>query len=447
MHTISFGNIKLFADINHKVLRLYYKDKEITKETGVNSSFLFKTDWHDLSSGQWQLKRVSDKKFILNVDYKSLSILQAWTLVCQKDTLSISIKTKCNKSASAPNQFMFLLHLSSRYKEWESVHEYGNFSNEQYIGDIAPIRLKDNKITEVLFKSKSKDDMPKLMLSILSQPERRVMNIHRNKQPNGKVLCVNSLLLAYDDGKLTELDDATCFKGEIVLGKKVKIKKNIRKISSVKIVSNSLEFIFNQGKGGIFLSGKELTSGLGVYTSIRSLGVWYDSYQAFWRANQKKSNELNITGYWPHIAISQVWQIKITGDNLIFWQVDMEVSKQLDLEICQANIMLCPQYKEWAASDCVHGDFLDEYTKKYDILPFRFWYGKAGEIAAEAKALPKICFKNDMKKDDMRAIIENTDSLYQARLLQYQKVNIHKILPGRYPYFKGRIKIEPQKNS
>ncbi|MFH1519735.1 MAG: ABC transporter ATP-binding protein [Candidatus Omnitrophota bacterium] len=442
--TIASGSLRLFADTETKSLRLFYKDKEITRGRGLNSSFLIKTDWYDLSFGQWQLKKISDQKFILSVDYESLFISQVWILVCQKNALMIKIRTKFNKPILISNQLMFL-HLCSRYEKWESTYEHGNFLNEQYIGDIAPVRLKDNKITEILFKSGNKADLPKLVIYVFSQPERRTMSIHRYKQANDKVLCVNSSLIVHDQEKSTELGNTTCFEGKIVLGEKLDIKKNTRKINSVKLVDNNLEFIFNQGKGGISLSGKELTSGLGVYTSIRSSGVWYDSYQAFWRVNQKKNNQLKVTGYWPQIAILQVWQIKMAGDNLIFWQVNMEVSEQLDLEICQTNIMLCPQYKNWVVSNYGYGKFLDEYTQRYDILPFRFWYGKGEEIIAKAdtEALPRISFKNDMKTAKLRAIVENTDNLYQARLLQYQKENVHKLLPGKYSYFKGIIKIEP----
>ncbi len=442
--TISYGDLRLYGDVDSKVLRLYYKDKEITRGGGLNSSFLIKTDWYDLSFGQWRLKKISGEKFILSVNFESLSISQVWTLVCHKDALTIKIRTKFNKPTSISNQLMFL-HLCSRYEKWESAYEQGNFLNEQYIGDIAPVRLKDNKITEILFKPGNKDDVPKLVFCVFSQPERRTMNIHRYKQANEKMLCVNSSLIVYDKKKSTELDSTTCFEGKIVLGEKADIKKNTRKISSVQLVDNNLEFVFNQGKGGVSLGGKELTSGLGAYTSIRSSGVWYDSYQAFWRVNKKKNDQLKVTGYWPQIAVFQVWQIKITGDNLIFWQVDMGVSERLDLEICQTNIMLCPQYKNWIVSNCGYGKFLDEYTQKYDILPFRFWYGKGEEIIAKAdtETLPRISFKNDTKKAKLRTIVENTDNLYQARLLQYQKENVHKILPGKYSYFKGIIKIEP----
>ena len=444
-HTICSNDIRLFVDIEHKVIRLYHKNREITYENGINGTFLFKNDWHDLPSGEWTSQKVSNNKLLLNVNHEDLFMLQTWTFVCQKNTLLISVKVKHSKPELIPTQFMLSLCLPSRYKGWESAYEHGNFSNEQYIGDIAPVRLKDNKITEILLKPNSRENLPKLMFSILSQPGRRAISIHRDKQQNDNILCIDSLLLAYDKEKLTELDYATCFEGKIVLADTIDIRRNVKKPGSLKLIDGNLEFIFNQGKGEILLSGKELTSGLGVYTSIRSSGVWHDSYQAFWRISNSSNNVLKVIGYWPNIAISQVWQISIESGSVILWEVDMEVSEQLDFEICQANIMLCAKYKEWSAPHNIHGDFLDEYTKGYDILPFRFWYGKAKEIWARAESLPAICFINDMKKDNMRAVLENTDDLYRARLIQYQRSDTNKLPPGTYPYFKGKIKIKPQK--
>jgi len=444
LHTISSGNLRLFADVEAKSLRLYYKDKEITREGGLHSLFLVNNIWYSLSSGVWQIKKVSEKELSLILNYETLSLSQIWTLICKKDTLMVKIKAKFNKPTLVSNQ-LTLLQVHDGYKKWESVYERGNFSNEQYINGIAPVRLKDNKISKVLLKPKSDGDTPELSFSVFSQLDKRTMNIHKYKRVNNKGICLNSSLIISKKERLIEPGKYTYCEGEIILGEAAKIEKFARKVNAVELSRNYMKFVFDQGKGGIFLKEEELTSGLGVYTSARSLGIWYDSYQAVWEVKQKENNKLTAIGHWPHIALSQIWQIKIAGKNLIFWQVDMEIHEQLDLEICQANIMLCPQYKNWVVSKYGRGNFLDEYTQKYDILPFRFWYGKAKEIAAEAETLPGVCFKDDTKDKNLRAIVENTDDLYRARLLQYQKANNRKILPGKYSYFKGIIKIESQK--
>lgn len=108
--------------------------------------------------------------------------------------------------------------------------------------------------------------------------------------------------------------------------------------------------------------------------------------------------------------------------------------------------MLSSEYKSWIIPGASKGEFLDEYTQDYDILPFRFWYGKApeGGIGVINRSLPCVFLKCSLENDYYRAIIENTAHLYQARLLQYQRSNTDKISPKKYIYFEGVIGIESE---
>ena len=443
--TISCGDIRLYADVEAKSLRLYYKDKEITNGEGLHSLFLVNNAWHKLSFSVWQIKNVSERELNLILNYETLSLFQIWTLICKEDTIMVKIKVKFNKPISISNQ-LTLLQVHDGYKKWESVYEHGNLSNERFINDIAPVRLKDNKISKILLKPESNEDIPELSFSVSSQLDKRTMNIYKYKRANDKGLCLNSSLIIPKKERLIEPGRYTYFEGKIVFGKTAKIEKGNRKVSAIELGGNYLKFVFNQGKGGIFSKEGELTSGLGVYTSVRSLGVWYDSYQASWQLNQRENNKMTVTGCWPHIPVSQTWEIELNDRNILFWQVHMEIHEKAVLEIEQANIMFSSQYKKWVIPDYNSGSFADEYTQDYDISPFRFWYGKARKIVTKIKTLPKITFENNMAEDNLWAIVGNTDDLYRARLFQYQKTNIYEVLPGRYLYFKGRIEIEPSEN-
>ena len=446
--TISYGNLCFYADLENKALRFYYKDKEITKREGLHSTFAVSISkqvyWFCIKNAQWQVDKISEKALVLVLNYESLSLSQVWTLTCDaENTLKIGVEIKVNKTIFFTHRDV-KLELQNKYKKWESAYEKGSLLNEQYINDIVPVRLKDNKISKVLLKAKRDKDTPELSFNVFSQLDKRTMNIYKHKRVNDKGLCLNSSLIISKKERLINPGKYTYFEGEIVLGKKAaKAERAVRKISVVEVNNKRLKFVFKQGKGNIFLEDKELTFGLGVYTSVRSLGVWYDSYQAFWQLNQRDDNKMIVTGYWPHVPISQIWEIELNNKNIIFWQVYMEIYEKAVLEIEQANIMLSSQYKNWIVFGRDNGRFTDEYTRNYDILPFRFWYGKAKKISAKVENLPKVTFENNMAGDNFRAIMENTDSLHKARLLQFQKANNHEVLPGKYLYFKGAIKIEP----
>ena len=443
--TITCGDLRLFADDESMALRIFFKNKELTHACGLHYSFNNSKESFDLSNAQWKIENISRKRIILSLTYPQVSVAQIWDIQCiDENTLRIKLEIESSGQVSFADEGM-RLELKDQYQRWMTPEEKGDLSDSRYINNVAPIRLKDNRIPGVVLISRNIQHSPHVLLQCTLFSENRFFNIYKRKEKYSECIGIYFGAITSRKKQTTSLSKHTYFEGEIVFGKVTRIEKFARKLSVVELNSNNLKFVFNQGKGGIFLKEDELTSGLGVYTSVRSLGVWYDSCQAVWEVKKKENNKLTLKGFWPHIALSQTWQIKMVGKNLIFWQVNMKAYEQLDLEICQANVMLCTQYKNWAVSKYGQGNFLDEYTKEYDILPFRFWYGKTDWITVEAETLPRVCFQNDTEDEDLRAIIENTDDLYQARLIQYQKANIHKMLPGKYLYFKGVIKIDPQK--
>lgn len=256
--------------------------------------------------------------------------------------------------------------------------------------------------------------------------------------------CLNFSLIVPKNEEKIDSGKYTYFIGTIVLGEAAKIEDESALTRGTELNSGSLRFLFDQGRSRIFFGGKELTTGLGVYTSVRSLGIWHDSYQAAWKIISKTNNKIVALGNWPYVPISQHWQIELLDKNSILLTVDMDVHDEAYLEIEQTNLMLSSEYKNWQIPGLNQGEFLDEYTQDYDILPFRFWYGKSESqgIKATAAGLPVVWFKPTLKNELLRMITENTDYIYKGRLLQCQKSNAEKLPIKKYPYFTGVIKIE-----
>lgn len=190
---------------------------------------------------------------------------------------------------------------------------------------------------------------------------------------------------------------------------------------------------------------KRINYGFGRFYFFALFGIWRDSSQAVWQIIQKGENELLVSGDWPYIPVTQIWEIKLIDENSILWRIEMEIYEEADLELIQANLMLINGYYDWEAVGIIKGRFCDEFTHGYDILPYRYWYGKPQQngIMVIDKTFPDIVFRPDMEDDSLRAIVENTDYLYQARLLQYQKSNIGKLSPQKYCFFAGIIEIKP----
>ena len=121
----------------------------------------------------------------------------------------------------------------------------------------------------------------------------------------------------------------------------------------------------------------------------------------------------------------------------------MEIHKETVIELEQAGIMLISSYKSWSAGKEAKGEFQDDFTPDYDILPFRYWYGKADKdtLTACGKDLPRVSFLNTAAATMARGLVENSDFIYSSRLLQYQKSNEKTLPPKKYPYFSGVIEV------
>jgi hypothetical protein len=203
------------------------------------------------------------------------------------------------------------LELTDEYKNWITAYEQGNFLVDQYINNIAPIRLKDNKLSKVLLELETGCHLPYLFFGASCQPYEQALGIYKHKEGQEECICINfSPIITKKEG-LTDPGRYSYFEGKIILGKDIKLEKEPTALRNIiELNKSNLRFIFDQGRGRIFFEKKELTIGLGVYTSVRSSGIWYDSYQTIWQTDQKDDNKIIVSGDWPYIPISQIWQIE-----------------------------------------------------------------------------------------------------------------------------------------
>jgi len=443
--TISYGDLRLFADADTKSIRVFFKEKEITGGDGLHSLFNFAQKWYHSKDARWQIQKISEREMTIIFNYEELLLSQIFNLICDRENnLRIKIEFIINEPIFLTNQGI-RIDILDKYKNWWTLHEEGDFSVGQYINNISPIRLKNSKISKILLKPGDKDCLPPLYLEATPDSHKRIFSMFKRKQKEANYISLNFFSIIPGKAILINSGRYTFFEGKIILGKDIELEEeSLEKIISLE--RDDLKIIFDQGSGRIFWRQNELTTGLGIYSSVCSSGIWYDSYQASWEIISNKFNKIVASGDWPYIPISQVWQIELIDKNSILLIVDMEIYKEVILEIEQTNIMLSPKYKNWIIPGENKGKFLEEYPKDYDILPFRFWYGKSvkSEVSVIDTRLPNICFKNNSKDDSFRAIVENSDFLYQGRLIQYQKTNSNKLMPIRYRYFEGIVKIEPK---
>jgi hypothetical protein len=441
--SITAGHMRLFIDAGNKLIRLYYKEQEITTGDALHCAFNISKQWFHPKDAVWGVQKVSANKIILTQNYKLLDLFHIWELNLLPDNmLEIKVSMTTNNPVLLNNQD-FRLEIKGVYKNWATSFEEGNFTVNQYINNIAPVRLKDSKVSEIVLDPGQDVSLPKMFFETTYNSNEQNLNMYWHKTDSGEAICLNSTrIIPFKDRSILP-GRSGYFEGRIIFGNRARLQGTSFLSKDIQLSMAKLRFVFDRGRGRIFWGKEELTAGLSAFSSVRSQGIWYDSYQASWDINSKNEEAISLTGYWPNLALSQTWEIRLLGRKSISWKIDMGITEELSLDLGQANLMLSNKYKFWRIPGENKGEFLNEYTKDYDILPFRFWYGNCPDkgIIVDGKDVIPVEFKCASSCDNFKSIVENTDCLYEARLLQYQK-KFFLLKPGMYPYFEGVIRID-----
>ncbi|MFA5062574.1 MAG: ABC transporter ATP-binding protein [Candidatus Omnitrophota bacterium] len=441
--TLQAGNFRVFADVDSRKVKIYFREREVSSGKGIYSDICMAESgvWINPDFAQWQVRRTCPEELSLIFVFPELFFRQIWVFRAVDNRIILKVSLETDKQFSIISQYL-RFEVSDKFKEWKTIYEKGDVAAKQYYNNIAPIRIKDNKVTEIILGAGSGNEIAPLGIRSYSGYGTKTLSVFKKKESNGESICVNYSAIIPRNAQLISPGRVDLFEGEIVFSGGISLSEPIKKTGILK--RNNLGFIFDSGRGKIFFDGRELTKDLGVYTSLRSNGIWYDSFQGVWDFECLDDFRMIARGDWQCIPVSQTWIIEFLKEGCIYWKVVMDVYEVVDLEIQQASVMLSPEYKIWEVSGIPKGYFSQGYTNDYDILPFRFWNGKSGEtgLCASGDKIPGVCFKNIRDEAFCNAIVENTDSIYRGRLLQYQKENLHKLLPGKYDYFEGVIKIE-----
>jgi ABC-type polysaccharide/polyol phosphate transport system ATPase subunit len=428
---IGLGRLRLLGEEGG--LRIFWEEKELTQAKGFYTAICSENKWYHSFDFPTKIEKQEKDSLLLSVDYPLLSLKEYLRIkILEENEIDLEIEMELDKEIIFLNRDI-RLETSSLYQSWITSEEEGEFSQD-YINEISPVRLKNSKVREIGLKGRS--GLPDLTLKISEGQGRQISSLYKKKEKTERIVLQASEMIPKKN-QIFYPGRSIFFKGKIILDRALERKKAIT-TNFHRIKNRDLEFVFEEGKGKVFWKNKELTLGLGMYTSFRSSGIWYDSSLAVWKVREKSSTEIEILGDWPYIPVSQIWRVLISDIQKISWKVETEIYDKANLELEQINLMFNPGYKSWVAENAFKGDFLDEFCEDYDILPFRFFYGPVNELKASGPHDPYFIFRSLGKDDSFQAVIGNTDSLYKARLFQYQRNLLTEELKG---HFWGEIQL------
>ncbi|TBR16032.1 hypothetical protein EPO66_05195 [bacterium] len=418
--TIVSGHTKLFVDLEEKAIRIYYKDKEITKKNGLHGSFLLNGTWYDFTACEWEVKRNKDKELGLIFKFNpGFLLFQKWVLFFDAvGSLGFKIDFDGGKGLNLTN-YQLKIGLENDFSGWRTPFESGDFSNKEYVEEISPVRLKDSKVNKVTLARDVAGKSEGLLINVCYDFGKVNLGIYKQKNIESEILYANFSIFNSENKSFRS---GLSLEGNIVFGENLKFADEGVLNNIPMVHSAGINFSFDQGRGRLLFNQKELTTGLGLYTAIRSLGIWHDSYQAVWQVRNKTDKVIVACGNWFYLPVKQEWKIELSKNGSLNFTVNTEILEEVAIDIEQVGLMLDCEYRDWFIPGMDKYKFLDEFTLGYDILPFRFWYGipPKNQIGVSGESLPAIVFENN-GQPGFKGIVENTDYFYKARLLQYQK--------------------------
>lgn len=221
-------------------------------------------------------------------------------------------------------------------------------------------------------------------------------------------------------------------------------------IQSKPVLKNgNLEFQLDNNTCRIYWMGREITKGLGLYTSLRSRGKWHDSVTCAVCESGIRAGEAAISFKWIHLPLRQEWRISLENEHSIKLAIAMIVEEGLEVDRLQTNIMLSEFYDKWssAGNEGVLPDFTGDIDDDWQVI-FSAGINKSGLYpilapdSCAGKAFPEIGIAPDGMGEEWQVNLLNSDLYHRGRMLQCLKAGKEKLSAGEYPYFNGRILLE-----
>jgi len=455
------GLLSLFC-MENKV-EIYWQDRLITSGMGLNTKFRCQEKNYNSDGGHWNINKENDGQIVIAISWDDgPEFTQIWTLRLRDDStilweidMEISGKMKIrNKQAE--------LILNKEYDKWLTLDERGDFNRLSKQGNAVVLNKYINKCMSVEKASDNDFVLPGLFFKHDgSFPAASYLSKIDEKDPSTRL---RYLEIDCKENFYTSPGMNKYFNGELKVtankeitgrpmeasGKSDVINYNAGSLAEVKYNKTSL--VFDHGKARIFWNGLELTKGLGLYSSVMVAGMWYDSSQAFWEIRKLEKEKLAVTGHWPWISMAQSWSFSIIDEKTILWNIEKDIWEDVRLDKEQVNLMLSDTYKEWFTNKRIHGRFPERFSAHNGFFWDRLWCGDATSTVGVKRSrlkkgifnrriLPSLIFGFLPHCQARYCVVENTDDLFQSRVLQCELGAGEAIDSEKNIYFNGQIKI------
>jgi len=438
---------KLLLTFNNGRLFINWQDTLISPGSGIYSSFRHKDRWYSSVQADWRLQKIQDNRLVAQGVFEQLGLTQKWILEIGDNfevSLDITIDTK--DFFDVQEGFINVM-LSKEYTEWFSPLEKGEFaSTEEKIRSWKPYLPEDVSRRCIGLKAEQSDakDIPSFVLEQAEHAPGVCAQIFDTDYATNCRLLQYKILGLYNYSP-TQANILRLFSGKIMFN-----------IANIDLYLKDLEeeftlstekarLMFENGKCIIFWKGENLTKASHMNTLLYANGRWYSSCHAQWKLFKQEKDVLVACGSWPNLPVIQTWRLGIAKQKSFFWEVGLEIEKDVNIAQQHLRFMGKEDYEYWF-SDYGRGifpaQFLDAET---DVLQRCIPSGAFG-IQSNGNHLPAIVLKFSKQLGNFAKIF-NSDIFYRARILRIDKVepeNKRKFVPGKYSCFSVELAL-PEK--
>lgn len=436
---------KLRLTFDNGRLILSYNGVNLTKASHIGTSLYANGRWYQSNLAHWEVKKENENKLLAKGIWHNIPVVQIWELeVINEFSFLWRVNMEVNREIDIQEQYVQFL-CSDSYKYYFSDYGLGKFPVESLesevdmvqrciIDSIIGLQSQNNQCPTISLKfSKGSDNFAKIFNSDFYN-RARILRIEKMQaEQNVKFLpghhpCF-AMEVMVDEDKKVHLEDLTYI-----------------------LQRRKLKFLFDNGRGHIYWNDLELTKKLCLYTSLRSQGRWYDSAsQAIWKVEEKNTYTIKAFGKWLHLPINQYWEIRLEEGDTIGFSVKMKVDSRIEIDRLQTNVMLSERYKQWLTSKDrgvfpeFKGDIDDDWEVLWSNLTSKKKFKEhIGVISyyGDGLSLPKVIFSPEELEPKWMLNVINSDLYHRGRILQYLNNQSKILLPGEYPYYQGKIKIE-----
>ncbi len=157
----------------------------------------------------------------------------------------------------------------------------------------------------------------------------------------------------------------TKFKNKI---EKFKEKERQERIESRTIYKDNLKLYFDdKNRVRLYYKDTELTKYFGFSAGILSDTVWYDSCDSESKVKKISSGQLQIILNLHSLPLSQIWNIEITDEGNIIWEVNIELKCPLRIDARNAKIFLSKLYSQWI-NPLTQGEFPIKFDSHWHLI-------------------------------------------------------------------------------